>query len=155
MNKELFESLNPTVIYGEFYGRHKNNEHAEYVEIEIFKLKQYDDGLLYVWGWPGPDMNFYSWEEYGDTWALTKKELGDVKFYETETEMMYQITLNKEGKIIGREYKIQDKNRFYLPQIVHKDKTITVTRPIADSNENEILEQARVELNRAIKMGLL
>ena len=29
-----------------------------------------DDGFYYIWGWPGPDMNFYLYNDYGKTWAF-------------------------------------------------------------------------------------
>jgi hypothetical protein len=32
-------------------------------------------GLIYIWGWPGPDYNFYKFSDYGETWAFTKEEL--------------------------------------------------------------------------------
>ena len=34
-----------------------------------------NDCLIFVWGWPGPDANIYRFEDYGVTWAFTKKEL--------------------------------------------------------------------------------
>lgn len=47
------------------------------VEIEVSKLQWYknEEGFMYVWGWPGPDMNDYTRETYGKGWAYTKEEI--------------------------------------------------------------------------------
>lgn len=31
--------------------------------------------FFYVWGWPGPDYNKYTVENYGKNWAFTKEEI--------------------------------------------------------------------------------
>lgn len=39
------------------------------------ELKIQSGGFLEVWGWPGPDWNFYSFDDYGKTWAFRKRDL--------------------------------------------------------------------------------
>lgn len=52
-------------------------------KIKTSELKWYknEEGFIYVWGWPGPDVNFYTRETYGKGWAYTKKEI--IKEWET------------------------------------------------------------------------
>lgn len=52
-------------------------------KIKTSELKWYknEEGFIYVWGWPGPDANFYTRETYGKGWAYTKKEI--IKEWET------------------------------------------------------------------------
>lgn len=47
------------------------------IEIESDKLKftRDEQGFFYVWGWPGPDSNYYDLSTYGKGWALTKQEI--------------------------------------------------------------------------------
>lgn len=34
-----------------------------------------EEGFIYIWGWPGPDYNFYTRKTYGKGWAFTKQEI--------------------------------------------------------------------------------
>ena len=47
------------------------------VEIKTFWLEWYlnNEGFIYIWGWPGPDLNSYTRETYGKGWAYTKEEI--------------------------------------------------------------------------------
>lgn len=71
MNKELFleERKNYEVIYGFMYGKPILCSNETYdmriIDIPISKLKVHEDGLLYIWGYPGPDCNFYDFKDYG------------------------------------------------------------------------------------------
>ena len=38
--------------------------------------------FFYIWGWPGPDYNRYTFDTYGKGWAFTKKEI--IKAWEEE-----------------------------------------------------------------------
>lgn len=42
-----------------------------------FKSKLGSTGpcFMYIWGFPGPDYDIFSFEDYGKTWAFTKEEL--------------------------------------------------------------------------------
>lgn len=33
-----------------------------------------EDAFYYIWGWPGPDVNIYKFEDYGKTWAFRKRD---------------------------------------------------------------------------------
>ena len=45
------------------------------IQIKTDALRVRLDGLLYSWGWPGPDYNFYRYKDYGKTWAFSKEEI--------------------------------------------------------------------------------
>ena len=47
------------------------------IEIKISKLEWFldEEGFYYIWGWPGPDCNRYTREDYGKAWAYTKEEI--------------------------------------------------------------------------------
>lgn len=71
-------------IYAYMYGKPTINvvrngktteEQDKVIFIEREKLEVDFTGLTYVWGWPGPDFNFYKYSDYGITWALTEEEL--------------------------------------------------------------------------------
>ena len=49
------------------------------IEIKIKELRWSKDKTVayFVWGWPGPDFNLYEEDNYGITWAFTRKELID------------------------------------------------------------------------------
>lgn len=49
---------------------------------QLFEIKTKDldwnldhDGFYYVWGWPGPDLNFYTIKTYGKGWAFSEEEI--------------------------------------------------------------------------------
>ena len=46
------------------------------IKIDPGEIDVWSNGAMcFVWGYPGPDYNLYKAEDYGKTWALTKKEL--------------------------------------------------------------------------------
>ena len=47
------------------------------VEIETSELEWSKDHntFFYIWGWPGPDYNRYTFDTYGKGWAFTKEEI--------------------------------------------------------------------------------
>ena len=81
MNKEQFleESKNHEVIYGFMYGAPMPCGTTAYnttiLDYSIEKIKVGDDGLYYQWGWPGPDGNFYDYEDYGIFWAFERDDI--------------------------------------------------------------------------------
>ena len=44
-------------------------------EVKYVENNAGEKGLLFVWGYPGPDCNFYKLCDYGKTWAFTKDEI--------------------------------------------------------------------------------
>lgn len=64
-----------STMYGNAYW--KRLEYEKLIEIETKKLSWFKDktGFYYIWGWPGPDSNRYTKEDYGKSWAFTKEEL--------------------------------------------------------------------------------
>jgi len=38
-------------------------------------ISKQGDCLIFVWGWPGPDVNFYEFKDYGITWSFIKEDL--------------------------------------------------------------------------------
>lgn len=69
-------------IYGFMYGSPYINTSTGKVKDDIIKIKQSDlkigknkDCFIYIWGWPGPDANFYKFKDYGITWSFNKEDL--------------------------------------------------------------------------------
>lgn len=66
-------------IYGLMYGcRNKNSDiEDDIVRINTAELEWSKDKtkFYFVWGWPGPDFNTYTREDYLRTWALSKQAL--------------------------------------------------------------------------------
>lgn len=79
--KEIFQTV--LVIYSRLYtGKIVNAdgtpaENNTIIEVKTKKFSWAEGGELayYVWGWPGPDYNIYSRENYGKDWAFTKQEM--------------------------------------------------------------------------------
>lgn len=80
--KEIFQTV--PVIYSRLYTGAIVNadetpaENNTIVEIETKKFRYHKDDeetAYYIWGWPGPDYNIYSKENYGKDWAFTKQEM--------------------------------------------------------------------------------
>lgn len=71
-------------IYGLMYGcRNKNSDiEDDIVRINTAELEWSKDKtkFYFVWGWPGPDFNTYTREDYLRTWALSKQAL--IHFWE-------------------------------------------------------------------------
>ena len=61
-----------------------NSIEEQIIDIDTQKLDWSKDHeqFIYVWGWPGPDYNIYSWRTYGKGWAFTKEEI--IKAWEEE-----------------------------------------------------------------------
>lgn len=80
--KEIFQTV--PVIYSRLYTGTIVNadetpaENNTIIEIETKKFryqKNDEETAYYVWGWPGPDYNIYSKENYGKDWAFTRREM--------------------------------------------------------------------------------
>lgn len=70
--RRLFYSPS-TKFYGTMYG----NPYWKYEWDKIIEIEKKDikicanaDAFYYVWGWPGPDANFYYFKDYGITWTF-------------------------------------------------------------------------------------
>lgn len=144
MDKQDFLNHSPKIFYGEFYGREKADKNAEYCEINVSSCKIIDSGIVYIWGWPGPDVNFYKWSDYGNTWALTKEELGNVKFYNLHKydKEQYEVTFMANGEILNIE-KIID-FPFNINTVFNKNGTITI-KNIQTSNKETAIKIANKE----------
>ena len=77
---KTFQSADTEYVYGEMYGLHEGAR----VKRRFLKIKREElwlsnqkDCLLFRWGWPGPDINFYEFKDYGDTWAFRKEDIRD------------------------------------------------------------------------------
>lgn len=77
---KTFQSADTEYIYGEMYGLHEGARvKRRFLKInrEELRLSVQKDCLLFQWGWPGPDINFYEFKDYGDTWAFRKEDIRD------------------------------------------------------------------------------
>lgn len=60
------------------YGDHQKPD--EVIFIDKQSLRPWTEngktvGLLFVWGFPGPDYNVYFYKDYGVTWAFSPEEI--------------------------------------------------------------------------------
>ena len=60
-------------MYGGPYGLHEWDKILK-IDKKDIKFCKDEDAFYYVWGWPGPDINIYSFEDYGKTWAFRKRD---------------------------------------------------------------------------------
>ncbi len=77
---KTFQSADTEYIYGEMYGLHEGARFKRRflkIKREKLQLSVQKDCLLFQWGWPGPDINFYEFKDYGDTWAFHKEDIRD------------------------------------------------------------------------------
>lgn len=79
-NKSLKEICQTVpVIYSRLYTNADgiSEENNTIIEIETGNLSwsKDEETAYYIWGWPGPDYNIYSRENYGKDWAFTKREM--------------------------------------------------------------------------------
>ena len=66
-----------TKFYGTMYGGpYGESEWDKILEINKKDIEfcQNEDAFYYIWGWPGPDVNFYYFKDYGLTWAFNKND---------------------------------------------------------------------------------
>ena len=57
---------------GTMYGE-KRNKDSEMIDLDISRIElAYENdepkGFIYIWGWPGPDCNFYYFKDLNKTW---------------------------------------------------------------------------------------
>lgn len=77
-------------MYGTPYGIAINDDgstrHVPEKIIDIPKrlIKKHDDCFAYIYGWPGPDINIYTFDDYGITWAFEKEEIKKLSAKEWE-----------------------------------------------------------------------
>lgn len=79
-NKDIYINLKKyNGIYGYMYGE---RNYYNSIEEDIIFIPQKDlqiskqaDCFIYIWGWPGPDANFYKFKDYKKTWSFNKEDL--------------------------------------------------------------------------------
>lgn len=64
--------------HGYFYGYMYGSDHGEICKVAS-NIHIADEGFIEIWGWPGPDYNYYKWADYCKTWAFTEEEVADMK----------------------------------------------------------------------------
>lgn len=67
-------------FFGTMYGTSRKDDKVIKIETQkifkfVFDWKDQGPGIIYLWGWPGPDGNVYLLSDYGKTWAFTEEEL--------------------------------------------------------------------------------
>lgn len=83
---EKYESEDVKSIFGYMYGRQfvnafrngrleREKDRIIKIKKEALELSRNRDGFFYVWGFPGPNYNFYKFSDYGITWAFTQEEI--------------------------------------------------------------------------------
>lgn len=82
---EWYNSSDDKPFYGYMYGYPSGRPFADDLigirkgEVELITTRTGERGFLYVWGWPGPDCNFYNIADYGKTWAFSIDELASAQ----------------------------------------------------------------------------
>ena len=77
-NERILEKLKKKQkIYGFMYGEPYINNKIIDINIKDTEIVPY--AIIYRWGWPGSDFNMYKFEDYGRTWAFTRKEMFEAK----------------------------------------------------------------------------
>lgn len=79
-NKEIYSNLYHTGgIYGYMYGQRNLHKPIEediiFIKQKELQISKQADCFMYIWGWPGPDVNFYEFKDYGKTWSFNKDDL--------------------------------------------------------------------------------
>ena len=102
-------SNNCTGVYGYMYGKpyilHVVDKDTdvrkpdEIIFIEKSKLKPTanNDAFIYRWGFPGPDCNKYSIEDYGFTWAFRKEDIRCPICYTCDTRKRLHMCNGRSG----------------------------------------------------------
>jgi len=61
-------------IYGTMYGTSSKAEN--YTFIDKYDMKYWkNEGYCFVWGYPGPDYNLYTFADYGITWSFDEEDM--------------------------------------------------------------------------------
>ena len=77
-------------IYGYMYGKpyilRSTERKIEKIPDKIIEIKKKElqeglEGYIFIWGYPGPDYNYYKFSDYGITWAFTEEELNGNNTY--------------------------------------------------------------------------
>lgn len=69
-------------IWGTMYGSTNPTECITKISKQSLELTRDADAFIFIWGYPGPDCNFYEFSDYGKTWAFTREELNQYKTYD-------------------------------------------------------------------------
>ena len=76
---EKYESEDVKSIFVYMYGLHKVDDRIIEIKKESLYMSRNRDGLIFIFGSPGPDFNHYKFSDYGITWAFTRKEIDGAK----------------------------------------------------------------------------
>jgi hypothetical protein len=71
----LVKAILQSYIYGYMYGKKEIDNRIIKIDKRKLEATKDETGFLYVWGWPGPDYNFYSFKDYGKTWSFNLEDL--------------------------------------------------------------------------------
>lgn len=61
-----------------YCGNHWEQDKVIKIPKDDLTINSNKDCLIYTWGYPGPDRNYYYFEDYGKTWVFADKELKNV-----------------------------------------------------------------------------
>lgn len=87
--RKLTMEIKKDWFWGTMYGGKLTKDVNRLLKIEVDEChivktpKGKTDGFIYVWGWPGPDSNYYKEGDYGITWAWELEDFGvsDIEEY--------------------------------------------------------------------------
>ena len=71
----LVKAILQLYIYGQMYGKKEIDNRIIKINKNKLEPDKNETGFFYVWGWPGPDYNFYSFKDYGKTWSFNLEDL--------------------------------------------------------------------------------
>ena len=82
MDKEIVKRMlkDAKGIYGSMYGDTYIDFHSYYKRDKIIFIEKQcldigENCLTFVWGMPGPDVNYYYYDKYGKTWAFNQCDI--------------------------------------------------------------------------------
>ena len=109
---DRFETKRTKGIYAYMYGTpfiHTSDKNGKDVQkrdkvifIEKEKLQVTPVGIIFVWGMPGPDYNYYYYKDYAITWAFHEDELRKVDSYK-RPEITYKDIKGRDPKEVTPE----------------------------------------------------
>ena len=102
-------------IWGTKYGMDKHND-TDILHIDPNSLHFDEDGMVFIWGWPGPDYNLYKYSDYGNTWALMERE---IRMQHHRSSHIHNFKVVDKIKVVKFKNK-KDKDGYYYQNFDHE-----------------------------------
>lgn len=78
----LYANPKPTVVVNDETGETEIYPSKLYkISLHSSNIHLYDDSIVEIWGWPGPDSTTYYLKDYKKTWCFEPEEIPDAPIY--------------------------------------------------------------------------